>query len=249
LAVPCLWVGGRRRRRARGGRISADPTTRLRARRQRLRARCRRIEAWIMIYLMATSHLLHHRGGGGRARPWSSAWRDAPPPMEETAAGGDQTGGGVTWRDAADADELAGTCGWRAGCRAAEEVGGHWWSASSRVGEAKNLGPLSATLAVGGLLKKIYSTASCALAYPAPGTGCLRGAIAPGFGALGSSCTSGEHYQLKVEAANTTGWRGLQRRLQRTKADALLAQETWLTPDAVPAASAWARRRGWKTVW
>ncbi len=59
----------------------------------------------------------------------------------------------------------------------------------------------------------------------------------------------GDEFRLLVETANTTGWAALKRRLLDTRAHVLLAQETWVTQAAIPAASEWARRRGWKAVW
>ncbi len=59
-----------------------------------------------------------------------------------------------------------------------------------------------------------------------------------------------EHrFALSVETVNTTGWKPLKRRLASTAAHVLLAQETWIDASRVPEASAWARRRGWKSTW
>ncbi len=91
--------------------------------------------------------------------------------------------------------------------------------------------------------------AKTALFYPSPGAHSLTGAVALGYNLGQREEVEDEKFALEIETANTTGWRALQRRLLRTRAHALLAQETWLTPDAVPAASAWAKRHGWKSVW
>ncbi len=127
--------------------------------------------------------------------------------------------------------------------------GSRWWADVGRVGEADNPGPTSVSLAVDGVLRKVYSTARAAMNYPSPGKRSLRGAVAPGYRTDASDLEQSDQFALAVEAANTTGWKGLQRRLVASSAHALLAQETWVTQDAIPAASAWALRRGWKSVW
>ncbi len=124
-----------------------------------------------------------------------------------------------------------------------------WWTDASRVGEASTPGPLSATIAADGMLRKIYSTARSALCYPAPGTNALGRVIAPGFPTSNLQKEGDEDFALSIETVNATGWRALQRRLLGTRAHAVLAQETWLSQDAVPAASAWARRHGWQSIW
>ncbi len=125
----------------------------------------------------------------------------------------------------------------------------HWWAHASRVGEAGNPGPLAVTVMAGGLLRRAYRKARAAVSYPKPGTGSLRGAIAPGFAPPRQTPADEGHFALRIEAANTTGWRPLQRRIRTTTAHVLLVQETWLTQDAIHAASSWARRNGWKSVW
>ncbi len=72
---------------------------------------------------------------------------------------------------------------------------------------------------------------------------------APGFDTGTGAPADEERYQLVIETANTTGWEQLKRRLESTTAGVLLAQETWILQSAVPAASAWARARGWRSVW
>ncbi len=52
-----------------------------------------------------------------------------------------------------------------------------------------------------------------------------------------------------MESVNATGWKPLKRRLASTSAQVLLAQETWTGSSRIPQASAWARRRGWKSLW
>ncbi len=128
---------------------------------------------------------------------------------------------------------------------------GTWWTTSTRVGEACNPGPTVVTMVVDNVLRKVYDTAKAAISYPRPGSGCLRGAVAPGFtnGGGHSLAPEQELFALRIETANTTGWRSLRRRLKATNAHAVLSQETWLTQDAIPAASAWARRHGWHSIW
>ncbi len=58
-----------------------------------------------------------------------------------------------------------------------------------------------------------------------------------------------ERWALRVCSANTTGWGPLQRLMMDTEADVLLAQEHKLTAGDIAAASDWAMRRGWKSLW
>ncbi len=125
----------------------------------------------------------------------------------------------------------------------------HWWAHASRVGEARHPGPLQATLVAEGLLRRVVDYATSAIEYPRPGTGSLRGAVAPGFGLRERAVDGDELFALSIEAVNSTGWRALQRRLQSTSAHVILAQETWIMQDSIPAASAWAKKRGWKSIW
>jgi hypothetical protein len=127
--------------------------------------------------------------------------------------------------------------------------GTRWWTDASRVGEASTPGPLAATIMAEGMLRKAYATARSALCYPMPGANSLKRTIAPGFPASVAGVGDEEDFALEVESVNATGWRALQRRLLGSSAHAVLAQETWLTQDAIPAASAWARRNGWQSIW
>ncbi len=54
---------------------------------------------------------------------------------------------------------------------------------------------------------------------------------------------------MEVETVNATGWRALKRRLKKTTAHAILAQETWVGQAHIPAASEWAKKNGWKSIW
>ncbi len=105
------------------------------------------------------------------------------------------------------------------------------------------------TVTIDRMLRRVYDTARCAVAYPRPGTRTLRGAIAPGFQETRGGDDEEEQFALSIESVNTTGWRALQRQLVDSGAHAVMAQETWVTQDAIPAASAWAKRRGWKSIW
>ncbi len=117
-----------------------------------------------------------------------------------------------------------------------------------------NPGPARPTIALVGLLRRASDRVRAAVSYPRPGTRSLRGAVAPGFERgeeqrRDQDGAEGEAFVLKVEAVNGTGWRALQRRLLATEAQVVLAQETWLTQDALPAASSWAKKRGWQSIW
>ncbi len=117
------------------------------------------------------------------------------------------------------------------------------------MGEASHPGPLAATVVAVGMLRRVCAAAGSAIHYPRPGDGALRGAIAPGFAQEADGTAGQDEFSLRVEAVNSTGWRTLQRRLSTTSAHVVLAQETWLMQGSIPAASDWARRHGWKTVW
>ncbi len=58
-----------------------------------------------------------------------------------------------------------------------------------------------------------------------------------------------EPFTLRLITANTTGWGPLQRLLLTTEASVIFAQEHRLFEGALPGASAWARKRGWKSIW
>ncbi len=111
---------------------------------------------------------------------------------------------------------------------------------SLRVGEATNPGH-------GRLLNWVATCAASAVSYAAPGRTGFHGVHSPGFDA--QDAPPKEPFTLRIITANTTGWRPLQRMLCRTDANVVFAQEHRLRPDDIPAASAWARKHGWKTVW
>ncbi len=215
---------------------------------QRIRARCRRLEAWVLAYLAVTNHILGHQPNGRMAAtngPTGGALRQTREAgMEEARSICDEV---LLYH--ADGTAYAYTPGWRHCGRKAQGEWGSWWNETSRIGEADNPGPMTATMTIDRMLRRVYDTARCAVAYPRPGSRTLRGAIAPGFQDTRRSEDAEEKFALGIESVNTTGWRGLQRRLASSQAHVILAQETWITQDAIPAASAWARRRGWKSIW
>ncbi len=112
---------------------------------------------------------------------------------------------------------------------------------SLRVGEASNPGHAAP-------LTWISSLAASALIYAMPGKTGFYGTHTVGFGD-DEAGPPAEPFELRVATANTTGWRPLQRFMLTTNANVVFAQEHRLLPDAIPAASAWARKQGWKTVW
>ncbi len=112
---------------------------------------------------------------------------------------------------------------------------------SLRVGQASNPGPPRP-------LEWISTLAASAVSYAAPGKLGFHGVMTPGL-VQDDAGPPVEPFTLSVVTANTTGWRPLQRLLDRTKAGVVFAQEHRLLPEDVPAASAWARKRGWKTIW
>ncbi len=57
-----------------------------------------------------------------------------------------------------------------------------------------------------------------------------------------------EQFALRVETVNATSWGPLKKRLRRTGAHLVLAQETKLAGVALATASAWALKSGWKMV-
>ncbi len=112
---------------------------------------------------------------------------------------------------------------------------------SLRVGEAGNPGPAAPLLWVS-------SMAAAVLRYAMPGKTGFHGTHTAGFD-VPDAAPQPEPFVLRVATANTTGWRPLQRFVLTTEANVVFAQEHRLLPEAIPAASAWARKQGWKTVW
>ncbi len=220
----------------------------------RIRATCRRIEAWLMIYLAITNHVLGNMHGGRR-----HTWRRKGYEAHASTPRWDDQAGAVAVR----CEKFPGAVRLRfmenrSSCRPCPREEGktvYSWTHASRVGEAGHPGPARPTVAAVGLLRRVCDRVRAAVSYPRPGEGSLSGAVAPGFergavpGRGQEAPRDGDVFRLRVEAVNSTGWRALQRRLIATEAQVILAQETWVTQDAVPAASAWAKRRGWQSVW
>ncbi len=219
----------------------------------RIRASCRRAEAWVLIYLAASNHFAlttsignFHllRVANGWARNAEQAHRG---PGERCSEGGEGAAivASIRYEVRTDAQQSHVSNTTRMVI---------WWNRATRVGEARHPGPSSPTVAAVGLLRRTCDRVRAAVSYPKPGSGSLRGAVAPGY--RGNKREGSDHdqiegdvFKLKVEAVNSTGWRALQRRLMATEAQVILAQETWLTQDALAAASAWAKRRGWQSIW
>ncbi len=223
----------------------------------RARATCRRAEAWVLAYLIMSSHVLSCRARNGKWHrdgnkdDWAATLDAARAPWcgrqlhvdhWQGADRGHRASRPLPGGIPADVSEVAEP-------RVGNSSGARWWSDVGRIGEAANPGPTAATMIVYGMLRRTYATARSAISYPNPGTRTLRGAIAPGYSTAHDDQGGEQLFALSIETSNTTGWRGLQRRLTTSAAHAILAQETWVTQDAIPAASAWAMRRGWKSVW
>ncbi len=108
-----------------------------------------------------------------------------------------------------------------------------------RVGEATNPGHR---------LTWISDRAASALRYAMPGKAGFYGVQAAGF-QRDDDGPPQEPFALRILTANTTGWRPLRGLLATTNASVVFAQEHRLFEGAIPAASAWARRNGWKSIW
>ncbi len=136
-------------------------------------------------------------------------------------------------------DDIGRRCGDGDGLTAAEACCGGL--GTLRVGEATNPGHAPQ---LGWVASKLASVIS----YARPGKKGFHGTHTVGCGGVDDGPPS-EPFALRISTANTTGWRPLQRYLLETDAHVIFAQEHRLLPDSIPAASAWARAQGWKTVW
>ncbi len=125
-----------------------------------------------------------------------------------------------------------------------------YWCGAARVGEARHPGPPAriGTWQPRQRLRRVATGEAPAVAYPRPGKEGFYDYTSPGFAGGDRSAGEGE-FQLRIETANTTGWSALKRRLLSTHAQVLLSQETWIPHARMAEASAWARKRGWKSVW
>ncbi len=125
-----------------------------------------------------------------------------------------------------------------------------WRPLTTRIGEAANPGPP----AMPDIATRLPTDdADVTIRYPAPHERGLSHVVAPGFAARPQAplphTVDKEQFQLVIETVNTTGWKALRKRLMASDAHVILAQETWITQAAVPGASVWAKKRGWRSVW
>ncbi len=115
-----------------------------------------------------------------------------------------------------------------------------------RVGEAANPGPHHVPQQKEGLLQ---------LHYASQHQDGFWGAMLPNGrsegGGGGGQCGDDDRakYQLVVDTCNGTSWGTIARYLLQTKADLLLIQEHHLAPSQIAAASQWASKKGWQSVW
>ncbi len=125
-----------------------------------------------------------------------------------------------------------------------------WIPEFRRVGEAANPGPREEVdeRTPWPRLRRVAWRGPAAVSYPRPGRSGFHDYTAPGHDGGKRAEAEGE-FELEIETANTTGWASLKRRLKATDAHVLLAQETWIPPSRMAEASAWARKRGWKSIW
>ncbi len=84
--------------------------------------------------------------------------------------------------------------------------------------------------------------------YPSPRQQGFHGARTAGHGRQGED-PQGDHLRLRATTVNSTGWGPLRSFLAKTEAHIIFNQEHRLPAHDIPAASAWARRNGWKSVW
>ncbi len=108
--------------------------------------------------------------------------------------------------------------------------------AVARIGEAANPGP------------------AAGVSYADPAKQAFRGARLAEGREHRSGCTadappSEEPWALSATTANTTGWGPLERLLQSTTADVILAQEHRLRGAQMAEASEWVWKKGWKSIW
>ncbi len=128
------------------------------------------------------------------------------------------------------------------------DANGQWVETYLRVGEADNPGPATPQQREGAMN----------LDFKDPGKEGFWGAVlpgAPGADHAGRAAHRGgaedDHvkYQLEIDTCNGTSWGTISKYLTRTRADLVLVQEHHLGPGRIAAASKWAKRRGWQTVW
>ncbi len=118
-----------------------------------------------------------------------------------------------------------------------------------RVGEAKNPGPEHEAVGACRTLPWSGDRPQDKLKYPVPNRPGFRDILTPGCQPdehVGNNASGAEQFALRAETVNATAWGPLKKRLRRTKAHIVLAQETKVTEAAMAAASAWSLRNGWK---
>ncbi len=105
------------------------------------------------------------------------------------------------------------------------------WMKVSRVGEARHPGPAHAGSGGPGELPDVATRVmdhgdAPSVQYATPGNGGFDRIVAPGLAEACGTRSGPDEFKLIVETVNTTGWAALRRRLQATRAHAVLAQET-----------------------
>ncbi len=132
---------------------------------------------------------------------------------------------------------------------------GEWWPEVYRVGEAANPGPRRADAPSGPpappdvARRRLLEEGEATVRYPKPGQQGLSNFLSSGHAQPATPSPGFEEFRLVVESVNTTGWTSLKRRLMTTSAHVVLAQETWVPQSSIAAASAWAKKRGWRSIW
>ncbi len=136
---------------------------------------------------------------------------------------------------------------------------GAWRPRNLRVGEAVNPGPGPGHGAMRGdvveriggssAIKRVESCSGAAVQYPQPHRDGFDDMFLLGHCPPPRPAPPDDQFALQLESFNGTGWKQLRKRLLATSAHAVLAQQTWLPQAAIPAASRWAARHGWKAVW
>ncbi len=121
-----------------------------------------------------------------------------------------------------------------------------WVESYLRIGEAKNPGPHDVPQQKEGALE---------LRYASQHQDGFWGAMLPDgrMDRGGHDGAAGEddlaRFRLVVDTCNGTSWGTIARYLLQTNADLILIQEHHLAPGQIAAASQWASRKGWQSIW
>ncbi len=91
-------------------------------------------------------------------------------------------------------------------------------------------------------------SAPSVIKYPPPDQTGFHGARSAGHEAAAGE-PGGDKFAMSAVTINSSGWGPLKEFLTRTDAHIVFGQEHRLPSHDIPAASAWARRHGWKSVW